>query len=195
MRSWFDEDEEDTLLVTYPGKPKYLLNYLDKVEKSKELQRLVIFSNDPATLLEEFFELFKIVVAAGGVVLNELGEIFFIFRRGHWDLPKGKMEFGETKRETALREVKEETGLGKLKIIDKLAVTYHIFRTSGGKRVLKPSHWFLMTTPNKSFKLQTEEDIEDARWINVTDSEALAALRPVYTNIKDVVEELQHIMR
>lgn len=49
----------------------------------------------------------------GAVVLNDRNEFLLIRHRygGHWDFPKGHKEKGETDRETALREVFEETGL------------------------------------------------------------------------------------
>jgi len=48
---------------------------------------------------------FKTVPAGGGLVLNDKEQILFIFRRGSWDLPKGKIDSGETKKEAAIREV------------------------------------------------------------------------------------------
>jgi 8-oxo-dGTP pyrophosphatase MutT (NUDIX family) len=52
-----------------------------------------------------------IIKAGGGIVVNEQNEVLLIYRRGKWDLPKGKLDDGETIEECALREVKEETGL------------------------------------------------------------------------------------
>ncbi len=52
-----------------------------------------------------------LILAAGGLVLNEKGEVLFMFRKGKWDLPKGKLDPGETMDACALREVMEETGL------------------------------------------------------------------------------------
>src|SRR6056300_550024 len=52
-------------------------------------------------------------------------ETLFIYRRNKWDLPKGKMDKGETIDQTALREVKEETGIKNLSIIDFKINTYH----------------------------------------------------------------------
>ena len=51
------------------------------------------------------------IQAGGGLVENEKGEILFMFRRGKWDLPKGKLDPGESLENCALREVKEETGI------------------------------------------------------------------------------------
>ena len=75
------------------------------------------------------------------------------------------MEKGETIEQTALREVAEETGLSRLSIKRPLEPTYHIYPLKG-KRVLKTTHWFLMHhAGDGKFKIQTEEDIEDARWL------------------------------
>ena len=56
------------------------------------------------------------VKAGGGLVINKEGKLLFIFRKGIWDLPKGKMDFGETLEETAVRETSEETGIPKKKL-------------------------------------------------------------------------------
>jgi 8-oxo-dGTP pyrophosphatase MutT (NUDIX family) len=50
-------------------------------------------------------------------VYNKKGEVLFIFRNGKWDLPKGGIEKGEEIEDTAMREVEEETGVGKLRIV------------------------------------------------------------------------------
>ena len=73
----------------------------------------------------------KQIIAAGGLVTNAQGEILWIFRRGFWDLPKGKLDEGETIQSCAIREVEEETGVGKLSITQKLQKTYHIFKRNG----------------------------------------------------------------
>ena len=54
-----------------------------------------------------------ILVGAGGVVRDEAGRVLLIKRAdtGSWALPAGSMELGETLRECAIREVREETGL------------------------------------------------------------------------------------
>src|SRR6266404_5077913 len=112
---------------------------------------------------------FTLVQAAGGLVKNDTNKILMIFRRGHWDLPKGKLDEGEKIEDCAIREVEEETGLRNVKLIAPLTVTYHTYH-EGTKNILKESHWFTMMAEGEQ-KLfpQTEEDITDIQWIDQAD--------------------------
>ena len=51
------------------------------------------------------------IIAAGGLVTNKHNELLMIFRRAKWDLPKGKLDEGESIEACAVREVEEETGI------------------------------------------------------------------------------------
>ncbi len=171
----------------YTGKTKFLLSCMDKVEKNKELQKIYIFYHEIRKLKDDFLSLFKIVPAAGGLVINEKSELLMIFRRGKWDLPKGKMEEGETKKQSALREVIEETGLKKVQLINKLCTTYHIYLDKHKRRVLKPSYWYLMYSSDKILIPQIEEDIEKVEWVKPTKS-ALKKCKPMHSNIADIID-------
>jgi ADP-ribose pyrophosphatase YjhB (NUDIX family) len=105
------------------------------------------------------------IQAGGGLVLNEKGEVLFMFRRGKWDLPKGKLDPGETLEACALREVEEETGVDELKLIRFLLVTEHEYEERGSV-ILKETHWYLMKTNSDQVLVpQKEEDISELRWI------------------------------
>ena len=52
------------------------------------------------------------IKTAGGIVIRD-DKILFIYKNGRWDLPKGKLEKGNSSRETAVIEISEETGLEK----------------------------------------------------------------------------------
>jgi 8-oxo-dGTP pyrophosphatase MutT (NUDIX family) len=120
-------------------------------------------------LKADFFKHFHVIKAAGGVVKNENEEILLMFRRGKWDLPKGKLDDGETLEECAKREVEEETGLKKLEIIKAITITYHTY-VQFGKHNLKETHWYAMQTKgNEKLIPQTEEDITELAWVKKED--------------------------
>jgi len=129
----------------------------------------------------------KKIVAAGGLVVNEKNEILFIFRRQHWDLPKGKLDEGETIEACAVREVQEETGLKKVEIVSFLCKTYHeYFDKWINEDVIKESWWYLMKSDSSEILIpQTEEDIEKIIWVN----ESLIGfyLNSSYPSIKEVL--------
>jgi 8-oxo-dGTP pyrophosphatase MutT (NUDIX family) len=107
----------------------------------------------------------RIVRAAGGLIQNERGEFLFIYRRNKWDLPKGKIDGGESPEECALREVKEETGIGEVDLKSFLLITHHTYEENG-KSILKETHWFLLyASGDQELTAQQEEDITGLRWI------------------------------
>lgn len=188
MESIIDTSADDVIKIHYPGRTKFLLNYIDKVEKNRELREMYIFTADLPQLKADFLSLFKIVKAAGGLVLNAQREMLMIYRRGAWDLPKGKMESGETRKMSAVREVQEETGLKHIELIQKLHRTYHIYRSGSGTRVLKPSYWYLMYSDDTTLIPQTEEDIEKAEWVSLGRYHAEIE-EHCFANIRDVVNK------
>ncbi|HYK75550.1 MAG TPA: NUDIX domain-containing protein [Daejeonella sp.] len=129
------------------------------------------------------------IKAAGGLVKNEEGRFLFIYRKGKWDLPKGKVENKEKTRKAAVREVEEECGIKILSCDDKLAKTYHIYEM-GGKVILKKTSWYNMTA-HKQHKLipQLEEDITDARWLAPGDF--MLVKQNTYPLIRDLIESLE----
>jgi 8-oxo-dGTP pyrophosphatase MutT (NUDIX family) len=129
----------------------------------------IIINENFEKLKKDFFKHFKLVKAGGGVVKNKAGEILLIFRRGKWDLPKGKLDDGESLLECAIREVKEETGLTAIQAGKEIDITYHTY-IEFGKHILKESHWYMMRATNVQALIpQTEEDITDIRWVNKDD--------------------------
>lgn len=183
------------------NRPLFLTN---KIEKETDFQLFLLNSADIEQLVTKVFEnkihkafLYhpnekeilstlksKIPVekAAGGLVYNPKGEILFIFRNGKWDLPKGGIEKNEGKKEAAIREVEEETGVKNLKIIEKLDKTYHIFKRNGKFR-LKITYWYKMETSfMENLIPQKEEGIEKAVWAQP--NQVAELLENSYENIK-----------
>jgi len=127
-----------------------------------------------------------LIKAGGGLVENENGEALFIYRRGKWDLPKGKLDPHETLSECALREVSEETGVSRLKLEKFLLVTEHEYEEMG-KPLIKETHWYLMkATGNQALIPQTEEDITELKWIGAADLEIV--LENTYPGIVEVLK-------
>ncbi|MDC9723916.1 MAG: NUDIX domain-containing protein [Urechidicola sp.] len=150
--------------------------------KSKKFSELFLFHVDLETLWKEFKWFFKIEKAAGGLVTNQNDEVLFIYRFDTWDLPKGKIENGERKKEAAIREVEEECGISGLKIEKKLQKTYHIFQRND-REVLKITHWYKMKTDFKGpLTPQLEEGITKVVFKN--QEETKRTLENSYGNIR-----------
>jgi 8-oxo-dGTP pyrophosphatase MutT (NUDIX family) len=129
----------------------------------------------------------KSIIAAGGIVVNPNNEILWIFRRGFWDLPKGKLDQGETIENCALREVMEETGIKALHVKELIKATKHQYHDLYlNEPVEKTTYWYKMTTDLMQEGLpQIEEDIEAIIWVK---QEALAPyLEQTYDTIKEVI--------
>lgn len=129
----------------------------------------------------------KLVVAAGGFIYSDSKEVLLIFRKKKWDMPKGKIDKGETLEACAIREIREETGLKSLELERHLATSYHTYPEKG-RLVLKESHWFqIRGNQNDVLLPQTEEEIEKCEWVRFD------ALTPYLDNahaaIVDVVKK------
>jgi 8-oxo-dGTP pyrophosphatase MutT (NUDIX family) len=129
-----------------------------------------------------------IITAAGGLVQNSNGEFLLMFRRGFWDLPKGKLDAGESIPDCAVREVREETGLQSLELGPFICTTTHpYFDTWLNKDVVKHTHWFsMLSLANDKLVPQTEEDIEKLVWVTVP--ELPEYLNNTYPTIRAVFE-------
>ena len=113
----------------------------------------------------------SIITAAGGLVQNNEGAFLLMFRRGFWDLPKGKLDPNESIPECAIREVQEETGLQTITLGPFICMTTHAyFDTWLKKVVVKQTHWYSMKAAaldTENLIPQTEEDIEKIEWVNM----------------------------
>ena len=157
---------------------------LSKLKKDK-YDAVHLIGSNKEVLLKNFLALLPNVIAAGGKVYNSKGEILFIFRNGKWDLPKGKAEPKETINQTALREVKEETGVSGLVITKPLEITYHIFKRND-RNYIKVTYWFKMFTDYEGKLIpQEKEGISKVKWIPETKLKKV--LNNSYANIKLLV--------
>lgn len=151
----------------------------------------VFLHPDLGVLQQAFFKKFTVQQAAGGLVINENNEWLLIFRRGKWDLPKGKLEKREKLEDCAVREAEEETGLKNITLQKPLGITWHTYH-EGTRFILKESHWYLMTVSgDQQLVPQTEEEIEEVRWVNPnTLDEYLGLTYPSVADILNLAREL-----
>ena len=175
----------DTFHVRYTGNPKSIFQPVDMLEKGRQLNAVIIHHDKLEALWQDFQGIYKIIEAAGGLIFTPDQKLLMIFRRGFWDLPKGKIDPGETPEQAAIREVEEETGAQSLKLESFLTYTYHTYKDKKGRRILKKTYWYRMTAPEQALVEQTEEDIEIATWKNPI--QFLEEKQPVYKNIKDLI--------
>lgn len=151
-----------------------------------EIKTLCIMSHNPDNAFSQFVNSLFYIEAAGGIVMNELNEWLMIKRIGVWDLPKGKVDAGETVQQAALREVKEETGIESVSIVKPLSPSYHIYPMDE-EWVFKKTHWFLMLGSKNRLKPQKEENISEAVWMNKETVKKI--LKNVYPSLLHVFEE------
>jgi 8-oxo-dGTP pyrophosphatase MutT (NUDIX family) len=163
-----------------------LKELIDFYRNLKRIDTLFIFHNDLDELQERFKSCFYMVEAAGGLVCNEDGMYLIMKRRDKWDLPKGKVNFGESIPKAALREVTEECGLSNLEITGPLMSTYHCYWIDS-QAILKRTSWFDMkATGNEPLVPQSDEDITEVKWVRKEDLREIT--RNTYMGILDIMK-------
>ena len=124
---------------------------------------LQVVCEDVESEFNRLFQSYELIQAAGGVVVSQNG-ILVIERNGFWDIPKGKMEKGETPEESALREIEEECGIYGHEIDKLLTITYHTYQYKG-RNVLKKTYWYLLSYEgNDILTPQLDEGITKVEW-------------------------------
>ena len=163
-------------------------NQILKAVKAKKTESVYIYHKNIKKLWKIFIKKFPIIDAAGGLVERSDDKFLFIYRNNKWDLPKGGVEKKELIIEAAQREVKEETGLADLIVINKIGETYHIFNNGKNFR-LKRTYWFKMKSDYQGELFpQEEEGIISAEWINKKRIPEI--FKNSYENIKEIVNEV-----
>ncbi len=146
----------------------------------------IFIHKDLDMLKKAFWKKFILIQAGGGLVKNEKGKLLFMFRRGKWDLPKGKLDAGESLEQCAVREVGEETGLLSVRLLNPLLVTWHVYDESG-KHFLKETHWYSMEIKGaQKLVPQLEEQITELKWVGEEDLPGVTG--NTYPSIIDVLK-------
>lgn len=102
-----------------------------------------------------------LVLAAGGCIYNNLGEVLLVHRPKYddWSFPKGKLDKGESLEECALREVFEETGFT-CELEDFIGTVTYEDRKGRQKEV----HYWRMNILSGSF--QANSEVDKIRWLS-----------------------------
>lgn len=171
----------DDVLIMNPSKDIIIkILYLLRTRKMKDLDSITIVSPQKKELCGFIKSRFSIIKAAGGVVTKG-DKVLFIRRLGKWDLPKGKLEKGESPVDCAVREVEEECSV-QVRVGPPIGKTWHTY-TQNRKSILKKTYWYVMENINdREMKPQTEEGIEDVQWLS--HQEAKTALVNSYPSMR-----------
>lgn len=154
-------------------------------KKLKRVHSIFISSRRKKELVEYLKSKFKVVKAAGGIVEKD-NKFLLIYRKKKWDLPKGKLDKGETIDECAIREVEEETGV-KVRIEHEVESVWHTY-IQNRKYILKKTHWYAMVCiSDKKMGPQLEEGIKKVKWMTL--EETRNALKDSYRSIRYVMQE------
>lgn len=176
-------DKPDTFFVEHLKNEEIEIS-LEEIEKSI-VGAVILFTHHFPLTKQLLWNQFTLIQAGGGLVENENKEILMIYRRGKWDLPKGKLDEGETLEACALREVTEETGLKNIQLLNFLVTTYHTYRAFN-QFILKETYWYRMRAfAAQKLTPQTEEDIVQIEWVKP--DEIPEKLTQTYPSIRDVL--------
>lgn len=177
-------DDEDKSLMTSA-------EMLENSDRSLTNFGIFIPTVDEKDTFNRFRANYKEIQAAGGVVLNDNGEVLLIKRQGKWDLPKGKKDDEERLEDAAVREVMEECGIKRLDLGEFITKSYHTYQLEG-ERVLKTTYWFFMhLNHTEEFTPQEEENITEVKWFAIKDIK-LNEL-DTYNSIREVMNTSLHI--
>jgi 8-oxo-dGTP pyrophosphatase MutT (NUDIX family) len=153
---------------------RFVSELISQIESGEKVHDFLLAGKQNGKLWDCFKSQLTQLPAAGGLVMRSDRSLLFIRRLGNWDLPKGKIEAGETPEMAAIREVEEECGVRGLEIIRPLDSTFHIYRSPYlsflDNLVLKETKWFLMSCDDEQqLTPQVDENIEEVRWFAIDD--------------------------
>lgn len=174
------------LYYKYQNKSQ-LSHLLDLFSRVKGIDQLFIYHPEIDFLFKEFSSLYKLIEAAGGIVKDPNNRTLFIKRKGKWDLPKGKLEKGESPESGALREVQEECGIEGVRTQQFLSISYHTYHLEN-QPVLKRTSWYEMHySGDPHLTPQLEEDITEAIWVSQDQVHKIA--ENTYASLLDVMRK------
>ncbi len=132
-------------------------------------------------------------ISAGGIVFFKNSILMLKKFNGDWVLPKGRVEENESLKETALREVYEETNakVTPIKYLGK--ISYEFSRTSYLDKIhiKKEVHWYLMMARNMTCRAQKNEGFLEAKFLPFEKSLTVARYDDERKIIKKAVDDIK----
>jgi len=183
------------ILVVVPG--AFAPEFINNLSTARKVQKwLKGCYKDPVKQVVEigvdhdfwalFLTLHHHIIAGGGWVRNNDGQLLVIERNGKLDLPKGKLELRETIAVCAVREVEEECRVKRCEITGPAVKTYHCY-IHKGEFALKTTYWYPMKTDySKKLKPQTAEGISAVYWATPSVIKQRLMEIPFYNSLEEV---------
>lgn len=154
------------LCSSHSGEIKRRLQALIMQAEENPQGILSVVTPDPEETFANLLHSCRYVPAAGGIVSNKYEEMLVIFRKGKWDLPKGKKEDSEDFSVCAIRETQEETGVTCELSGHNPFITHHLY-IENDHWIHKETWWYKMTALDSTFLIpQPAEGITVVRWAN-----------------------------
>lgn len=183
------KNDLSTVNLQFESKNVEQIDDLNELLTHAELDSpLYLTSDEPSKEFKRLFADYKYMEAAGGIV--QRNELFLIIKRkGFWDIPKGKIEEGESPEVACVREIMEECGIEGQEIVSPLTNTFHTMKWDG-ENALKKTYWFMLTyNGTEDVFPQLEEDITEVKWM--TRDEMLSIRSSTFGSINDVLDAFQ----
>jgi 8-oxo-dGTP diphosphatase len=139
-------------------------------------------------------------VSAGGIVLKSAGGEVYILMAQHaqhhgWGFPKGHIGdtfADETEQQTAIREVKEETGV-EAEIIEKASEETYIYTWNGEKRN-KTVHYYFMKYIGGNFK-DKDHEMEAVEWVKLDEVEEKITYANAKLMFRKLLPQIQELVK
>jgi 8-oxo-dGTP pyrophosphatase MutT (NUDIX family) len=155
-------------------------------DKVKNYNPVYIVSSHPESTFAKLFEAFDFIEAAGGIVKKD-NRYLFIKRCGKWDIPKGKLELGESPVIGGVREIEEECGITNPIVTGLITTTYHTYKLKD-RPTIKRTYWYALEYHgDEELKAQENEGITKAKWFKPDD--LFKVKENTFASILDVMQE------
>ncbi len=130
--------------------------------------------------------------SCGAIIFRlEQGKQLFLllhYTEGHWDFPKGHVQAGEAERQTARREIAEETGITELEFIGEFREVISYYYTFEGKKCHKTAVFFLAKTVQEKITLSFEH--QNCAWLPYEE----AVQKATYESAKELLKNAHRFL-